>query len=251
MKTKILSLAIALMMLVSIVTVMPVGAIVYDNNDIILDVMDITTENSTVDLTSKRLNISPGATKPSWATKGCIAFPNTTSQNVTFEFNVTKAGTYRVLAATSNDQDIVASMYATLLGDTNESICTKTVVQNGADAYALAVTDLDYVTLTEGTHSLKVGRNTKSFYLWNVKLEYVSDEFTVCSTASITVDNPLVAKERDKKPADELGWLPSYRVGVTKDTTLTKNARVVKDGFYDLTWEQYSIVPRQQHPRFQ
>ena len=42
MKTKILSLAIALMMLVSIVTVMPVGAIVYDNNDVLQMIQTLT-----------------------------------------------------------------------------------------------------------------------------------------------------------------------------------------------------------------
>lgn len=233
MKTKILSLTIALMMLVSVVTAMPVGAIVYDNNDIILDVMDLQNTDSSLDnytnnnVSTKRYSSWAGGTgKPSWITKGAMSMA--ASINATFNFNVSKAGTYRVIIAGSGGADAAVTVNV----DTTR-ILYKTVINVGSSTSNAVETISNHVTLTQGAHSLKIARAAGTPYIWNIKLEYVSDEIVVVPAAASTNATVLTVFSAEV-PSEDFGWIPKGQVGVKNTTTMTSKVNIMKEGYYDL-----------------
>ncbi len=179
MKRKILSLALALMMIVSVVTALPVSAEVQylDDGSIILDVADLQRESADqpnyTTIAAAQIYTSWGALSAvDWST--AVAVDQLTGKNSTFNFEVAKTGIYDIILA-GNGRSTTPQNATVDIDGTN--VISSVSVDNTAGEHTLG-----RVTMEKGSRALKITGNLR---MYNIKLAFV-EEIVVVDGTEIT-----------------------------------------------------------------
>ncbi len=183
MKRKILSLALALIMIVSVATAIPVSAVT-EVPDIIKNAADLVTG----EYSGTKSLLSPNGGTATWASEGLITMDSASSY-ATFSFDIKTPGAYDIYVAWSGAD---ADVYAYIGDNTDISIERKVAVKkdaatSGDDAKLVPIENkiASKVGFTTGSHKLKISATSGAIF--GIKLVYAGNtELIVDASGSNT-----------------------------------------------------------------